>query len=93
MAEQIVPPVSTADLTEALLTLRGGNVQADLSLLQKFARADKAVIVAAIVHVCVLLVAYFKLKLSAEDIAVLGSMVSAGFGLLLQMHIGSVAKR
>jgi hypothetical protein len=80
MSEQIVPPVSTASLVNIT------NVSADLSLLQKFVAADKTVVIAAIVHVAVLLVAYFGLHLDAKQVAVIGSIVSGGIGLLLQMH-------
>lgn len=90
MPEQIVPPVSTADLTIALAELHSlGNVKQDLNILQRFARADKTVVIAAIVHVILLLTACFKLHLDAKQVAVIGSIVSGGIGLLLQMHINS----
>jgi hypothetical protein len=83
---EIVPAVSAADLANI------GNLADDLSLLQRVVKADKSVIVATLVHVGVLCAAYFGLKLTAQQIAIMGSIVAGGLGLLMQMHFTTVAK-
>lgn len=81
MREQIVPPVNPA----ATIAISPAIAQ-DVAVVQGIVRSDRTVIVAAIVHVAVLLAAYFGLHLDAQQIAVIGSIVAGGLGLLLQMH-------
>lgn len=73
----------------AQVTDNGANVKADISVLQKLVAADKSAIIAAIVHVSVLLVAAFKLHLSADDIAWLGTIVTTGLTYFVQANLSS----
>jgi hypothetical protein len=95
MANQF--PITPAVAPEVLASIEsvaanGSNVEADLTALQKLVRADKSAIVAGIVHVLILIVAAFKLKLSGRDVAVLGSIVSAGLSYFVGLNIRTRAK-
>lgn len=86
--EPITPPVAQQVLSDAEQAIKNGsNVQADLTLLQKIVTADKSAIIAAIVHVAVLVVAAFKLHLSGSDVAILGSIVTAGLSWFLTVNL------
>jgi hypothetical protein len=76
--------VSTAELAAVTAA---PTIQAELSALQKIVKADKSAIVAAIVHVAVLLVGAFSLHLTAQDTAVLSSIVTAGLAWFLTLNL------
>jgi hypothetical protein len=93
---EIVPEVPEAILRQyepelvnagqsALRTIEanGLNVKADIADAKAEAakvKADKSAIVAAVLHIAVLLVSALYLKLPAKDVAVLGSIVAGGTG-------------
>lgn len=58
-----------------------------LTLLQRYVKADKSAVVAAGVHIAVLLVAALRLHLSAEDTAILGSIVAAGVSYFINLRL------
>jgi hypothetical protein len=79
------PPVAP-EVVESI----NADVQHDLPVLvadaQKAARVDSRGIVAAVVHLTVLLVAAFGLKLDASQVAVLGSIVAAGLSYFVAVN-------
>jgi hypothetical protein len=82
---EIVPPVDphviesiNADVAREVPTL--------VAEAQKVARVDSRGIVAAVVHLAVLLVAAFGLKLDASQVAVLGSIVAAGLAYFVALN-------
>jgi len=81
---QTTPPVPDDVLAQIEISPK---VKAELSALQRFVRSDKSAVVAAGVHVAVLLVAALDLHLSAGDVAVLGSIVSAGVSYFLSLNL------
>lgn len=85
----ITPPVAQ----EVLEALNSGSVEkdavAELGVLQRFVKADKSAVVAAVIHVAVLLVAALNLHLDARDTAILGSIVAAGLGYFVSMRLPS----
>lgn len=87
MASETTPPVSTAELAAASFVTPA--LEAELSAVQKFVKADKSAIVAAIVHVAVLLVGAFSLHLTAKDIAVISGIVTAGLSWFLTLNLAS----
>lgn len=86
----ITPPVP-AEVLSALETVaaNGSNIEADVSALQRFVKADKSAVVAAVIHVAVLLVAALNLHLDARDTAILGSIVAAGLGYFVSLRLPS----
>lgn len=80
----IVPPVPQEVLNSIKAVTDPGT---DLSLIQKVVQSDKSAIVSTIVTGAVALVASFKLHLSAEDVAVLTSITTAGVGWFLHQKL------
>lgn len=78
----ITPPVAP-DVLAAL----EHDAPAELSALQKLVKSDKSAVVAALLHIAVLLVAVFGLHLTAKDTAVLGSIVAAGVSYFLSLNL------
>lgn len=83
----IVPPVAEDVLAQYKTTVaaaaktleaNGTDVAKDVSALKAFWHGDKTAIVAALMHIAVLLVTAVYLHLPAKDVAVLGSIVAAG---------------
>ena len=68
------------------------DVEKGLTLLQRFVKADKTAVAAGLFHIAVLLTAYLGLKLSAQDVAIIGSLVSAGVTYFLGMHFKLAAQ-
>lgn len=92
MASQFpITPAVPADVLAAV-TSDPTSVQNDVSALQKLVKADKSAIVSGVVHVAILVVAAFKLHLSGKDVAVLGSIVSAGLSYFVGLNIRTRAK-
>lgn len=84
----ITPPVlEDAVIAADDVAKNGANVTADLTLFQKVVASDKSAIVAAVVHVAVLLVAAFRLHLSGTDVATLGSIVAAGLAYFVHLDL------
>ena len=82
----IVPPVPD----EVLNSIKAAvNPEAGLSLIQRVVRADKSAIVATIVEAAVAITGAWKLHLSAEDVAVLTSITTAGVGWFLHQKLNS----
>lgn len=80
----IVPPVPAEVLNSIKSVL---DPETDLSLIQRVVASDKSAIVAVVVEGAVALVASFKLHLSAEDVAVLTSITTAGVGWFLHQKL------
>lgn len=80
----IVPPVPAEVLNSIKAAL---DPETDLSLIQRVVSSDKSAIVAVMVEGAVALVASFKLHLSAEDVAVLTSITTAGVGWFLHQKL------
>lgn len=86
----VTPPVPENLLADAEQAIKNGiNVKADIPVIQRIVKADKSAIVAALIHVLVLLVAAFKLHLTGKDVAVLGSIVTAGLSWFLTLNLTS----
>lgn len=64
-------------------------VAADLTALQRLAASDKSAVVAAVLHAAVLLDAALGLHLSASQVAILGTIVSAGVSYFLTVRINA----
>lgn len=78
----ITPAVAPADAAKAPENAAAPapalTVAEVVSDAQKVAKADKAPIIAALVHVVVLLTTAFGLHLTGQDVSILGSIVTAG---------------
>lgn len=89
----ITPPVPEDVLAEAEKVIQDpANVAEDLTLVQRFVKADKSSVVAAIVHVAVLLVAALGMHLSGTDVATLGSIASGGLSYFVGLNFRTRSK-
>ena len=79
-----VPPAAVTAPQAAVPSI--AQLEADLSFLQRFVRADKGAVVGAVLHVAVLLVTAIGLHLSAKDTAILGSIVTVGVSYFLTVN-------
>lgn len=86
----ITPPVPAGLLEDAAKAVET-DVKAEVPALQKIVKADKSAIVAGIVHVLVLLIAAFGLHMPARDVAVMGSLVTAGLSWFLTLNLQAVS--
>lgn len=84
MASDTTPPVSTAELAAVTLV----NVKSELTVLQKFVSSDKSAIVAATVHIAILLITALGFHLSGDAVAILGSIVGAGLAYFVSINLG-----
>lgn len=80
MADPITPPVAPVPPAPDA-------EQKALSFVQRLVKSDKSAVVAGILHIAVLLVAAMKLKLSASDTAILGSIVAAGVAYFINLRL------
>lgn len=79
--QPITPPVP--DATSVDLPAQVAN---DLTLVQRFVQADKAVVIAALIHITVLLLASLNMHLTAEQTAEVGTVVTVGLTYFLGVH-------
>jgi hypothetical protein len=85
MPTSTTPPVTTAELKA--LVQNGANLKADVPVIQKIVKADKSAIVAAVVHVAILLVTALGLHLNGKDVAILGSIVAVGLSYFVSVNL------
>lgn len=81
----IVPPVAP-EVIESINADVVKDIPAVVAEAQKMARVDSRGIVAAVVHLAVLLVAAFGLHLDASQVAILGSIVAAGLSYFVALN-------
>lgn len=86
MAELPITPPVPADVLESISADVAKEAPAVVGEAQKVARVDSRGIVAAVVHLAVLLVAAFGLHLDASQVAVLGSIVAAGLAYFVALN-------